>query len=99
MTPLTWTLLMQVPTALVWYPAVWRLLSGKGKDPSYAYFMAFAYMLGVGIQHAGLVFSGAGIEHPLTVVFYMSLVPAAASCMAVTLAVVRRHSPLRGGTR
>jgi hypothetical protein len=88
---------MQLPTALLWYPILWRLQCGKERDQSYAYFMAFAYMLGVAFQHAAQVFSGAGIDSPLTTTLYLTLVPGMASWMAVVLAYTRRHVPARLG--
>lgn len=93
MNPLTWALLMQLPTALVWYPLAWWLGLGRGREPSYAYFMAFAYLLAFALQLAVQVLGGSRTHDPLAVTIHLTLIPASASAMAVALAFCRRHAP------
>ncbi len=93
MTPLTWTLLMQLPTALIWYPLAWRVLLGRERGPSYTYFMAFAYLLAFALQHAAQVLGGATFGNVAAAAVCLTAVPAAAAAMAVQLAYARRHTP------
>lgn len=93
MNPLTWALLMQLPTALFWYPLAWRLGLGRERGAPYDYFMAFAYLLAFAFQQAVQVLGGSTSHDPLAVTIQLTLIPASASAMAVSLAFCRRHAP------
>jgi len=95
MMTLTTVLLLQLPTAFLWYPVLARLIARKRSltDLDFRYYLAFAYLLGIGLHYgtASLVHDSGWPASLPTAVGYLMVVPAGAAWMAVALLTIRRE--------